>query len=226
MERIANLTVYTAIFGDIDQLHPPLFSSPNVTYVAFVETDFPYEHNGWQCRPPFFRHENLRRQARQHKLLAHVLFPDEKYTLWLDGSFTPKNDPRIFGSGLREDVPLATFNHSQRSCVYQELEACVRLRKDDISTMRQQVGRYFAEGYPYHNGLVETCVVLRRREEKTDKFNELWWKELSNGSLRDQLSFNYAAWKLQMKYTAFDGNVFQCPHFEFRSHLGRRKECV
>lgn len=216
------LVVYTAIFGNIDQLYRPQFTDPKVSYVAFIDTPAEHEYNGWRCKPAAFSISdvagNTRRLARKHKALPHRLFPEARHVLWIDGSFTPVGDPRILFCGLSEERGLAVFKHSQRTCVYQELEACVRLQKDDVATMRSQVGRYRAEGYPYNNGLVETGLLLRRNDPSVVSFNEMWWSEMERGSLRDQLSFNYVAWKTNLRFTAFDGNVFQCPNFEWRRH--------
>ena len=36
---------------------------------------------------------------------------------------------------------------------------------------------------------------------------EKWWEELKYGSKRDQLSFDYAAWKTQLKFNYFNGDI-------------------
>ena len=34
-----------------------------------------------------------------------------------------------------------------------------------------------------------------------------WWQEVTNGSYRDQLSFNYIAWKLRFSFHALDWDL-------------------
>jgi hypothetical protein len=38
-------------------------------------------------------------------------------------------------------------------------------------------------------------------------FGEGWWDELSKKSKRDQLSFNYVAWKQQLQFRYVDGDA-------------------
>ena len=52
-------------------------------------------------------------------------------------------------------------------------------------------------------GLVEAPVILRRHTAAIRALNEAWWAELVRGSRRDQLSFNYVAWKLGLSHAKF-----------------------
>ena len=45
------------------------------------------------------------------------------------------------------------------------------------------------------NQLFETGILMRRNCDSIKRLNELWWKELDTGSVRDQLSFPYVLWK-------------------------------
>ena len=220
MEAEQPLVVYTAIFGDFsDRLYAPQVVDPGIRYLAFVDTDEPHTHNGWQCVPPSFRHADPRRQARQHKLLPHLLFPGVRHSIWIDGCFTPCGDFRdLVRMYLSSNVHICTFKHCERNCVYQELEACLRLRKDRPGLMRRQIDRYRQEGYPHNNGLAETGVMLRAHTPEVKEFNELWWDELSRGSVRDQLSFNYSTWRLGMHYGTFRELRRQCQYFRWRAH--------
>ena len=54
---------------------------------------------------------------------------------------------------------------------------------------------------PSHIGLAETNLMLRdHRDPKCEEVMKLWESEVLKGSHRDQLSFNYACWKLGVKY--------------------------
>ena len=63
--------------------------------------------------------------------------------------------------------------------------------------------RYASEGFPRGAGLAEACVILRRHTAAVEAFGEAWWHEIRTGSHRDQLSFDYVAWKLGMRYATF-----------------------
>ena len=49
-------------------------------------------------------------------------------------------------------------------------------------------------------GMTASGVLVRRNTKANAKFNEAWWTEVNNGSVRDQLSFGYVSWKLDFVY--------------------------
>ena len=50
-------------------------------------------------------------------------------------------------------------------------------------------------------------VILRRHnEEDCIKLMESWWTEIQYNSKRDQLSFNYVAWKNKVKFNYIEGD--------------------
>jgi hypothetical protein len=68
-------------------------------------------------------------------------------------------------------------------------------------------------GYPKGKGLSETSAVLRKNTAKIVSFNEAWWSEISRGSRRDQLSFDFLVWKLGIKRRHFSVDCFRwSPH--------------
>ena len=68
--------------------------------------------------------------------------------------------------------------------------------------------RYSADDYPVSNGLIVSGVLLRKNNEKdVIKCMNQWWEELKYGSKRDQLSFNYSAWKTALMFNWIDGDI-------------------
>ena len=217
------LVVYTAIFGSIpDRLRPParFRTDPRVRFVCFTDRgEAVGSSHPWEIRPAQWVHADPRRTARYHKILSHVVFPEADYTLWLDGNVRLIGDPwRPIRRHLEDGIEIATFKHPHRNSVYEELDACVRLDKDDVDLMRAQVGRYRALGYPSGSGLAETRVVARRHSEPVRAFNQAWWSEIENGSLRDQLSFNFVLWRLGQRYAALEGRSERSPYVRYFRH--------
>lgn len=215
------LVVYTCIMGKIgDRLYPPHRWPEHRDFrlVCFTDqTETVRREKSWEVRPPSYTHPVPRRAARAHKVLAHELFPDAAWTLWIDGCLTPNDDPAKILTA-HEKHSLAVFKHEERGCLYEELEACIRLKKDDPSLMRKQVDTYRKRGYPEKNGLAETTALLRKRSSATEKLNKAWWREIEQGSLRDQLSFDYVAWQLKITYAHLQGGRTKSPYFSFRPH--------
>jgi hypothetical protein len=225
------LTVFTCVTGGFDKLdkvtRAPQAPEANARFVAYTDAVEQRQAQGiWELRPIEWEHPTSpRRTARWHKVNAHLVFPDTEYSMWIDGSQEFKPNVNVWamlaasiGHPAHEVVQLASFKHPQRTCVFQELEACIKLGKDDPGTMREQIARYKAEGYPPYNGLVETACVIRRHTEQITQFNEAWWREIAWGSLRDQLSFNYVAWKQSVQYGHVPGRRSESPYFAFHPH--------
>lgn len=184
-------------------------------------------HVEWSVRPLVWRHPTCNiRTARWHKINSHLSLPEHDYSIWVDGS------QRIKPVDLQLEVvepfqqnekkqPIATFKHPVRTCVYQEMSACNRLRKDNATLMSEQVKKYRSEDYPPYNGMVETACVVRNNSLPVRRFNDFWWNEIENGSRRDQLSFNYTSWKLEVAYGRVMGHRAESAYFEFVPHKGK-----
>jgi hypothetical protein len=212
-----SLVVYTARLGarGDDLKAPPAI--PGVRFIAFSEEPVA----GWETRAPAFLTGNPRVTARAHKCLAHRLFPDAEYTLWMDAQYQPLCDLRAYVQQATDAgaYDFCTYKHANRVCLYQEVRACAALGKDSPDVLLAQGRRYNAEGYPYFNGLCETGIVVRRNTPSVQSLNELWWNEISRGSCRDQISLPYVLWKLRRGYKQLPGQAMLRPYgFSFRPY--------
>lgn len=220
--RNETLVVYTAIFGPIpDVIQAPrgFRRDPSVRYVYFRDAPGLEPGVPWETRPPAFADSDARRLARHHKTLSHELFPDATFTIWHDGNLRLRVDPwKLVDTHLREGVDLASFKHRDRECVYEELEACIRFDKDDPARMRAQIERYRQAGYPARNGLAETGIVVRRHGHPIRELNQAWWREIENGSVRDQLSFDYVRWTLGVAQSYLPGTQIRSPYAIYTRH--------
>ena len=233
--------VYSCITGGYDKPEDTILASKaipelGVSFVLFTdEVKEPETYNAggtgieWTKMPLSWGQEArdhgicIRRVARWHKVNSHVLFPDAHSTVWLDGSQRIK-PIRISTELVQPSLAshdLATFKHPDRTCVYQELMACKRWKKDNKVLMHNQIAKYRADNYPPFNGLVETACVVRRNCPAISEFNKLWWREIAENSYRDQLSFNYIAWKSNLAYAHIPGSRNTSPFFDFTMH-GKR----
>lgn len=223
---MAYRVVYTAIFGDYDRLRQPRVISADTNY--YLVTDIPLMSipspwriktlpKGWNCpRDPI-------RRARWCKTHPGLLFPRAETTVWLDGNIclltTVEELERFaFWKDLKGHLDIGLFAHPHRSCIYTEASACISLRKDDPEVIKAHVERYRQDGYPSNAGLVATGVVVRRPTAQVRILNHAWWDEISQGSSRDQLSFNYVARKLGVQYGILPGNIFDSPFVRVKPH--------
>ncbi len=202
------IAVYTAI----SQNYEPLKENQNregADFFAFIEDTA--QTSDWTLLPITHLFSNPRRNARWHKMNSHLLLPNYKYTIWLDGSMEMHLKAQELIDKYLKGADIVAFRHPDvRDCLYEEAITCQRLNLDDTETINKQVAFYHQEGYPEHNGLAETKVVIRKNNPKVERFNRLWLYEITNRSLRDQVSFNYCVWKAKVKLNYMEP-VGRCP---------------
>lgn len=217
------LVVYTAIVGDNgDTLREPLCDQPDdVRLVCFTNRTFRSDH--WEVRPLCYNAPTERRTSRWHKVNSHALFPGKDPVIWLDGSMSLSVPAtRLVEEALTGHNVLAACKHSERDCIYAEHLACKRMKKDDPEVMQRQIDHYKFLGYPPQNGLAETgCLV--RVPDACAAFETAWWEMIHRFSHRDQLSFDFAAWRLNLAYAHVPGRVRKSPYFVYHQHNKRAK---
>tara|TARA_Y100000034_G_scaffold12174_1_gene12777 strand:- start:3266 stop:4885 length:1620 start_codon:yes stop_codon:yes gene_type:complete len=228
-----NKVIYTAIIGGYDELIEPDFKPDGWDFVCFTNRDL--KSNTWEIRKTLPLYGDNTRTARKHKLLAHRLFPDYDYSLWIDGNIKVRDDVNELLSHL-DDCNYATYNHLQntldpRDCIYEEAFTILELGiknggnyKDDPELIKRQMERYVEEGFPKNNGLVVQMEVLRRHNEDDVVYSmEKQWIELKHNSKREQLSFNYIAWKNNLKFNYIQGDSRNNKYF---LNIGKHKSKV
>ena len=93
------------------------------------------------------------------------------------------------------------------------------LVKNQSRIIEKQIKKYHNEGYPSNNGLINGGVILRKHNENDCiKVMENWWEEIKYNSKRDQLSFNYVAWKNNFNFNYLEGHDRTNHYFNFSKH--------
>jgi len=237
-----NKVVYTAIIGGYDNLTEPSFKPDGWDFVCFTNNNI--SSDIWEIRNTLPLYSDNTRTARKHKLLTHRFLPEYDYSLWIDGNILIRDDINELLKYL-DNANYATFNHMEnvldpRDCVYDEAKAILdagnrnlnknphkgmKAFKDNPELIIKQMNRYKEDSYPENNGLVVQMEVLRRHNEK-DVINamEKQWIELKHNSKREQLSFNYTAWKTGLKFNYISGDSRDNKHFlNVGKHKGKEK---
>jgi len=196
------VTVLTSITGKKDYL---VDEQTKGKYVAYL--DRPYSSPTWEIRKAYDRFGDDRRNSRSPKLQPH-LFCDTEYSIWIDGNMSLTKTPESLVKRLLKDHDIALFKHPKRDCIYDEALRCAKGGLDDPEVIIEQVSRYEREGYAKHKGLFECGFIIRRHTPKVIEFNNYWWSEYCRGSVRDQISFAYAADKVGLRINAIDAPWF------------------
>ena len=209
--------IYTCITGGYDGIIEPQQISDGFDYVCFTD-DESMKSNIWDIRPLPKETEGLSQVKKQRyvKINPHLLLNEYDISIWVDGNVTIKSDLNKFVSeNVVDNCSVYVPKHPQRNCIYAEEKVVLKMGKDKIDRTRPQIDRYRKEGFPENYGLLQSNILLRKHNEQDCiKLMEEWFNELKNGSHRDQLSFNYAAWKHQdVKIVYLDKNICKSNYF-------------
>lgn len=209
---MSDKVLYTAIFDNKDRVKINPFINDDFDYRLFVdESTFEAQKevikdSVWKVKV-FPNSENPRLAAKEIKILSHKFVGSYATSIWVDGSFRQIGDLNEFLSASAEK--FVVMKHPFKTCMYAEAAACVQLKMDDPNIINRQVKIYFQDSYPKNNGLNMGGVLLRRKSRQVSLFNNRWWKEINNGSIRDQISFPYVQWKTGLPIHAVDFNSTQ-----------------
>ena len=202
----SDIVVYTAISQKYDSLK----QQPNndgIDFVAFVEDEI--VQPPWQTKSLIQHSSDPNRNAKIYKVLSHNYFPKKQYSLWIDGSIILKVSPRFLIDIFLGDFDMVVHKNPHRDCTYKEAKMCQRLGLDEYITIEKQMTRYRQDGFSENFGSHENAIILRRNNERVNKFNELWWREIEQGSRRDILSSVYASSKMGLSVGFFPGCISQ-----------------
>ena len=228
--------------------------SSNVVYTSiFDKYDEIQKQNlpdgwDWQCFSeenslPIYEDNN--RNAKRFKVLPHRYLQDYEYSIFIDGNMTVRGNIDELIEKYLSDANVAFFSHNEnnldaRNSAYDEAQTIFDLGeknmkrspergilnyKDNPFVIQKQMERYRMLRYPANDGLITGMVILRRHNEKDCiKTMEDWWTEIKYNSKRDQLSFNYCAWKNDLKFNYMDGDSRDNEYFyrDTKPHIGKK----
>jgi hypothetical protein len=218
---MSDITVFTSITGGKDHLRENQVTD-GAKFIAYVS-----ERQGskvWEEREAYNRFRSDRRNARAPKILSHH-YCDTPYSLWLDGNIALREKPARIVEEWLVDHDFAVFKHPDRDCLYEESTFCAERELDDPKVIIAQAAKYKAEGFAMRKGLAESSVIARRHTTKVIEFNNAWWSEFCMHSVRDQLSFMYAADKVGLRINWITPAArLGHPYFDYKNHLTAQPE--
>ena len=209
--------IYTCITNGYDTLDEHPFICEGFDYICFTDNQS-LKSNVWQIRQMPKETQNIPSHKKQRfvKINPHIVLPEYDLSVWVDGNIHIQGDVNELLSNESIIIP----QHPERECIYDEMEACYRIGKDTMDNMLPQITRYKNENFPSKYGMVQSNIIIRKHNtEECKRLMNLWWKELSNGSHRDQLSFNYCLWKNQdIKVKLLDKHIYKSKWFIITTH--------
>ncbi|CAA0825285.1 Protein of unknown function (DUF616 [Striga hermonthica] len=242
MDSCKGVVVASAIFGAFDLIRQPKniseFAKQNVCFHMFVdgETEAFLRNSselGSDNKVGLWRiivvrnlpYLDPRRNGKIPKLLMHRLFPNARYSLWVDAKLELVVDPfQILERFLwRKNASFAISRHYKRFDVFEEAEANKAAGKYDNSSINFQVEFYKKEGLtpyssaklPITSDVPEGCVIVREHIPISNLFTCLWFNEVDRFTSRDQISFSTVRDKIWSKVNYTINMFLDCERRNF-----------
>ncbi|KAK7251882.1 hypothetical protein RIF29_35472 [Crotalaria pallida] len=223
------VAVSSCIFGSSDFLRRPTsrlisqYSKDNVCFVMFLDdqtlSKLSSEGNSPDDRGYIglwkivtvknLPYDDMRRTGKVPKFLSHRLFPNVRYSIWLDSKMRLNSDPMLIIEYFlwRRNAEYAISNHYDRHCVWEEVLQNKRLNKYNHTAIDEQFNFYQSDGLTKFdpsdlNNLLpsyvpEGSMIVRAHTPMSNLFSCLWFNEVDRFTSRDQLSFAYTYLKLR-----------------------------
>lgn len=221
------ICVYTCITGNYDNLHEIKNPEKNIDYYCFTNNK-KLKSKTWKI--VYVQDNNLDncRLARKIKILGHPIINKYDITVWNDADVIWQKNISEFVDKYFKNTNFAIFSHHARKNIYDEAIICLRLRKDTKENIIKILDFYKSINYPDDNGLCESTVFIKNpKDPQVTKTMQIWFDMIKKYSRRDQLSFNYAVWKTNLKVNYISLNVWDNPWFDTTKHTTSQKikEC-
>jgi hypothetical protein len=192
----ARICVYSAVFGEYEQVKNPLSFSKNLNIDYHLFTDNKQLNTGIFNRIHIDLNDSPVRKARYIKTQIHNILTGYDIYFWIDGSMRIIKDlDTMLEPFIHANYHMAMIKHWDRNCLYHEASIVKSSKIDKDITIDKQISRYRKEGFPAKFGLTATGIMIRRNTEFINSAMNQWWNEINTNSHRDQLSFDYIRWK-------------------------------
>lgn len=210
-----NRVIYTAIFSNYEELKRPTVVTEGWKYVCF--SDQPITSDVWHIEKVEPTNDPLM-MARCFKINGSRYFG---HSIWVDGSFIIKCNLDDFWR-QHFKYPMTVIPHPFRDNVYAEIKACIKNNRADVRLLNEQYHAYKQRGIT--GSVIQSGVLLRENSKQVIDFCNLWWKELTKHSPRDQIAFAAAEYLMPgiANRTAHPFDYRNNDFFTFINHYHRR----
>ncbi|XP_002519687.2 probable hexosyltransferase MUCI70 isoform X1 [Ricinus communis] len=257
MESCNGVVVVSAIFNDHDKIRQPKSLGSNtlqsVCFFMFVDDitlkgldhhqlisrkSLQYTVGVWRIVRVSSKnlYENPAMNGVIPKYLGHRLFPNSKFSIWIDAKLQLMVDPLLLIHALvvSKKVDMAISKHPFFIHTMEEALATARWKKWlDVDGLRIQMETYCENGLlpwtpdklPYPSDVPDTALILRKHGPINNLFSCLMFNELEAFNPRDQLAFAYVRDRMtpKLKLNMFEVEVFEQVAVEYRHNLKKDK---
>lgn len=148
---------------------------------------------------------------RYHKVFAHRIFCDVRYSIYLDGNVIYRGEIKKLLEHFRQSgAALGLFRHPQSHSLRDEADACKfygKFDRFDKSRVSAQINDYIADGFNVDAPIGGNYFLVRDHAHPLlPEAMSLWWSSLFEFTKRDQMSLTFSLWKIGTPWVFLDDN--------------------
>lgn len=216
------IVICTAITNGYDELKTPEFVDKQCDYICFTDNT-EMQSDIWKIRKIPDSGLESNRSAKQIKVLAHRFLPEYDWSIWVDAKFRITGDLVELLNEYAVNSNFLSFMHYRRSDVFEDAEVIKQAGFEKVEIVDSMMQRYRKEGFTGENELLEGGVLWKKHNSpEIVRLMEAWWREITDYSRRDQLSFNYCAWKENVFCDMIDTNIYDNVYVKVYPHLKKK----
>lgn len=220
-KKARDSVVYTCLFGYSERFNNFEYSDKNVDYVCFTD-DPGLTSDTWQIVHVPSGNLDSNRLSRKFKFLPALHLQGYERSIYIDNTVKLKVEPSLIFDKFA-DQNWVMLRHPWRDCAYEEAKAVIESGYDNPAIVNAQMELYRSQGYPEHNGLNAGTFILRRHNDDMVKHvGAEWWAQVLQYSRRDQLSWNYCAWRQGFRFHSIDEKLEDNDYFTWPNVVGVR----
>jgi hypothetical protein len=200
---IRRKVVYTAMFGQFDDVHDPIIELPGWDMLFF--TDAKLKSNKWEIVNVSKKEEfdNIQ-MSRYYKILPHLHLKNYDTSLWVDASILICKPIDEFVNFITNDVKMGIYQHTKNwKTEFDVMNYWCR----DMNVLNTQMSDYQKDGFDTNKTIMSGNVILREHvDDKVIQAMQLWWEQFNKYYIkRDQISLAYSIWKSNLSVNFFPG---------------------
>lgn len=214
------IVIYTALFGNYDNLIDPPHNCNDCDFICFTDQKH-LKSKIWEIRFIDICDLPSNLMNRKYKIMPHLFLKEYENSIYIDSNIALLSNPvKLFNKYITEKKLIAAPRHLTRDCVYKEAIVVREKKMVPLENLNLQLEFYKNEGMPQNCGMNEMNVIFRKHNEiSIIKAMELWFSLITKYTARDQLSFPYVKWKLDLRVETvkestreINGYYFAMPH--------------
>jgi len=207
-----NVTVITALYGDIDDYRP--ICPQTVPHTDLLVTDRARGVDGEIVDPKPWLHPRF---AAKLAKCQPWRYGDANIIVWRDANIHPTGPDWLRWMLDHHHGPISQFEHPHRDCIIEEAAASETIPKYAGIPVMEQAQTYTAAGHPLRWGLWAAGLIVYEWPFPYEH-GARWLAEQFEHGPKDQISQPPVLRELGMRPHTLPGDIFQPPHAEIVAH--------